>query len=478
MKKKIIWGVIAIVIIIAALMGILYYTTDMFKSPEQLFYKHLAYDSNLFGKTTYEDVMKEVKAQAEASSENAGEITVKMTSTDADAQEVSTVLEKGKITYNMKTVGAENKMQGDITLNYDGKDVVTLDVLRNQDQYGIKVAEAYDKYISVENNNLKALFQKLGADTTNVPDRIEMVDYYQLLNIDDATLKHIEDTYAEVMKQNISAESYSIDKNVTVKIDGTDVTTNAYKLTLTEEQVKTILVKMMETLKTDDTTLDLIVNKYNMIMQPYETMGIAMTSTTTNGTLSTKITKEDLVKAIDEELQDINSTTSSSEVALEMKVYGTKDSRAKIVMDAVENSESVAKVEMDMVKEGNNKKAIISCTTEEVTMTINALENDEKEEVSMLMSNDDATIEVNAAVDNKKSTQMAMKISSDGTTIELNIKDEVKAIENVTVDSFTTENSVKLNDMTQAEMQILVQTIATNVQKILPEKAQLLGINL
>ena len=234
MKKKIIWSVVAVLIIIVALMGILYYTTDMFKSPEQLFYKHLAEDSSLLGKTTYADVIKELKAEAEASRESTGEVTAKITGTDADVQEVATVLEKGKITYNMKTVGTEKKMQGDITLNYNGKDIVTVNLLQNQDQYGIKIEEAYDKYVSVENNNLKALFQKLRVDATDIPDKIETIDYYELLNIDEATLKHIEDTYSEIIKQNIPAEGYSVEKNVIVKIDEADVTTNAYKLTLTE----------------------------------------------------------------------------------------------------------------------------------------------------------------------------------------------------------------------------------------------------
>lgn len=471
MKKKIIWGVVAVVIIIAALLGILYFTTDMFKSPEQLFYKHLTDDSNLLGKTTYADVMKELKSKAESSSENAGEITAKITGTDSDVQEAEAVLEKGKITYDIKTVGAEKKMQGDITLNYDGKDIVTVNVLRNQEQYGIKVAEAYDKYVSVENNNLKALFQKLGVDATNIPDKIEMVDYYEILNIDDATLKHIEDTYTDTIKQNIPAESYSIEKNVTVKIDGTDVTTNAYKLTLTEEQLKTVLEKMMETLKSDDTTLDLIVSRYNMMMEPYKAMGMQMTGTT-------ELTKESLIKAIEDELQEVVDTSAGSETALEIISYGIKDNKAKIVMNAVENNESVAKLEMDTTKEGNDKKATITLSAEDLNMTMKTLENDDNVEANVTISADDANIELNMTVANKKSSTITMKVSSDGTTVEINIKDEVKSTENVTVDDFTTENSVKLNDMTQTEISTLVQTIYTNITNVLPQKAQLLGINL
>ena len=58
------------------------------------------------------------------------------------------------------------------------------------------------------------------------------------------------------------------------------------------------------------------------------------------------------------------------------------------------------------------------------------------------------------------------------------VSEEVKSTENVTVDDFTTENSVKLNDMTQAEISTLVQTIYINVTSVLPQKAQLLGISL
>lgn len=469
MKKKIIWGIIAVLIIVAALMGILYYTTDLFKSPEQLFYKHLADDVNFLGKTTYADVMKELKKEAEASSKNAGEITAKVTTTDTQTQEIATVLEKGKITYDMKTVGNEKKMQGDITLNYDGKDIVTVNVLQNKEQYGIKVAEAYDKYVSVENNNLKALFQKLGVDTTDIPDKIEMVDYYELLNIDEETLKHIEDTYTGVIKQNIPVESYSVEKNVTVKIDGEDVTTNAYKLTLTEEQTKVILEKVLETLKADDTTLNLIIEKYNMIAEPYKAM---------RATMSTEVTKDSLVKAIEDELQDLNDTTTNSGNVLEVIVYGTKNSKAKIAMNVVENETNIAKLEMDMTKNNKDKKAIMTCSAEDTTITMIASESEEKTGLVLTASENDNIVMEFVIVAQGNNTEATMKVTSDGTTAEINMKNELKSTENVTVEDFTVENSVKLNDMTQDEISTLVQTIYTNVTKVLPEKAQLLGINL
>ena len=441
MKKKVILSVIAVLIIVAAVVGILYYTTDLFKTPEQLFYKHLASSSGLLGEMSYEDMMKELQKEKEASMEVAGEITAKVISDDSSLKELGTVLENGKITYNMKTVGSEQKVKNDITLNYNNNDIVTLSVLQNKEQYGIKVEEAYDKYISVENNNLKALFTKLGIDSTNVPDKIEMVDYYELLNIDAETLKHIETTYSTILTDNIPEEAYSVEKEVVINVNNTDITTNAYKLTLTEEQTKLIFTKMLETLKSDDKTLDLIVNKCNAIVEPYETMGEV-----------DKLTKQELVQEIENELTSLNERTSSENNTLELVVYGLKESKSKIEIVLLEENEQIMKVSIDMFKTDSDSNMILNLS-------------DEYDTIEMLMSYND------------KKADVTMKVESDGTTVEVTTKQEVKSTENITVEEFTSDNSVKLNDMTEAEMGQLVQTIYANVMNVLPQKMQLLGID-
>ena len=397
MKKKIILGIVAVIIIIAALMGILYFTTDMFKSEEALFYKHLANNVNFLGKTSYSEAMEEARKEMEASRENAGEITAKITSNVAEAKQVGTVLEKGKITYNIKNVGKEKKSQGDITLNYDGKDIITLNYLQNGEQYGIKVADAYDKYISVENNNLKEVFQKLGINANNIPDKIETVDYYELLNIDEATLKHIKDTYTEVMKQNIPSESYSVEKNATIKIDGRDVNATAYKLTLTEEQTKNILIKVFETLKTDEITLNLIVDKYNKMIEPYKITGMSTTTT------MAEISKESIIEAINEAIRKLNDTTASSTNTMEIIAYGAKDNTARIEMNVLENEAIIFNLKLDMNKD-ENKGTQMEITTDEVTMKLTVVDGKEKTGVVLVASGDGTNMEFVISTENKNTT--------------------------------------------------------------------------
>jgi len=269
MKKKSIFIVLAIIIIAIALLGILYYATDLFKSPKQLFGKYFVSNFELLGENSYEEALKQAKEQSEKNMEVEGEITAKFISDDEDIAQLSQILEKGKIKYNSKTIGKEHKAQNSITLNYNNTDIITLDLLQNNEQYGIKIKEAYDKFISVENNNLKALFEKLGVSSTDIPNKIETIDYYELLKIDDSTLKHINNTYSKVLDENIPEDSYSKEENVTTNINSTEVITNAYKLVLTEQQVSNIMTKVLETLKSDDITLNLIVQLKLMQMINY-----------------------------------------------------------------------------------------------------------------------------------------------------------------------------------------------------------------
>ena len=443
MKKKTALIVTTVVIAVVAILGVLYFTTDLFKTPDQLFYKYFGENLKLTEKMSYEELIFELKKQAEEPMEVEGELTLKMTSDDEENAEISQILEKGKIKYNSKTIGKEQKSKQEITLNYNNKDIVTLNILQNKEQYGIKIAELYEKYISVENNNLKAIFQKLGVDVTDIPNKIETVDYYELLNVDNKTINHITETYSNILKENIPTENYSVEKEVTIKIDETEVKTNAYKLSLTETQLKNIIVKSLESLKADDVTLNLIVDKYNKIVESYGEM-----------IEEEKITKEVLIKEIEKTLEDLKEETVTETKMLELIVYSAKDNKTKIEILGFEDEKVTAKMQIDMIEESATKAKIISS-----------------------ISSEDTLMEIEVSVDNTK-TDCILKIESEGTSIEVNSKQEIKDSQNVVIETFDTTNSVKINDMTQNDIGLLIQEIYTNAMLILPQKMQLLGIDM
>ncbi len=441
MKQKNVWLAISVIFAVLVIIAGLYFATDLFKSPEQLFYKHLTETSKMLGMENYDEVMKQLQQQQQAVAEVEGEISAKITSNDEDVKEVADILGKGKIKYNVKTVGPEQKGQTDVTLNYNQKDIVTLNFRKEKEQYGIKVAEAYDKYVSIENNNLKALFQKLGVDASKVPNKIETIDYKELWNIDKETRNHIKDTYTKIVQETIPSECYTIEQDTSVS----DSTTKIYKLTITQEQLKNTAIKLFETLKTDDITLELIINKYNIMMAPYAMMGMQ--------TNEAQITKDDLKDEIEKSIQQLTKESASNVPALIITVHAAKSGESRIEISMLENNKEVVKFDVRTINKQENKEIRINCLIEDT-------------EINMTMINTD------------KNISASIELKADETTIELNMTAELKTAQNVTVESFTKENSVKLNDMTTQEMNTLVQTIYTNVMKVLPQKMQLLGINM
>ena len=434
MKKKVVSIVIAVIIIIAAVIGILYFTTDLFRSPEQLFYRHIEQNAKMLGSTDYVSVIEDMKKVQEGSYTLTGDASMKVDTGRTSDQQLADALAKAKINYTVKNVGAEQKTQTDMTLNYDNQDVVTLNVIKNKEQYGIKIADIYDKYISIENNNLKALAEKLGMDATQIPDKIEVLDIYDLLTIDKDTFTHINNTYTNIIKENITPDCYTVEKNVTINFGGTDIQANAYKLTLTQEQVKNVIVKVLEILKTDDTTLNLIVEKCNKVTQ-------------LNTTTAQQLTKEDLVQAIEDTLTDLNESSMSISNALEIVTYTTKEDKARIEITAEDTT-----ITMDMSKDANAKLMDVTLKDADTTMNMNT-------------KLEDAT------------ANMVMRVDANGEVVEITVNQKMEETNDITVEDFTTENSVKVNDMSTQEINALIQTLYTNTMEVLPEKMQLLGIN-
>lgn len=439
MKQKNVWLAISVIFAVLVIVAGLYFATDLFKSPEQLFYKHLTETSKMLGMKNYDEVMKQLQQQEQAA-EVEGEISAKITSNDEDVKEVADILGKGKIKYNVKTVGPEQKEQTDVTLNYNQKDIVTLNFRKEKEQYGIKVAEAYDKYVSVENNNLKALFQKLGVDASKVPNKIETVDYKELWNIDKETRNHIKDTYTKIIQETIPSECYTIEQDTSVS----DFTTKLYKLTITQEQLKNTVIKVFETLKTDDITLDLIISKYNTMIAPYAMMGMQ--------TDEVQITKDDLKDEIEKSIQQLTKESASNVPALIITVHAAKNGESRIEVSMLENNKDVVKFDFRTINKQDNKEMRINCSVEDTNINMTMIYTD-------------------------KNISASMKVTAEETTVELNMTAKLKTTQNVAVESFTKENSVKLNDMTTQEINTLVQTVYTNVMKVLPQKMQLLGIN-
>ena len=262
-KKGIIIGiVVAIVIILIAIAGILLVMkTDLFKSNKTLFWKYM---ENGIGSTkitpnTQLEEIEKLKIQSPYTIK--GELT--LNSTD---EQINKTLEKLKLSVNSETDKSNNYSHTNAKINFADTSIFNIDYANTDNIYALKSDEIVTVYLGIRNENLKVLLQKLGVEEiTDFPDEITPTNYADLFKFSEEELNHIKQTYMPVIENGITEDSYSKQTEAVIEKDGVSYNTTSYRLDLTGMQISDILVNMLNTLKRDSITLNLIATKAKIL---------------------------------------------------------------------------------------------------------------------------------------------------------------------------------------------------------------------
>ncbi len=473
LNKKIIVGIIvAVVLVLALACSYVYAKTDLFKSPKHLFYKYLLGECTEF---SYDEFLNEYKNSTEKNYFSNGEFTVNINSEDASIEQVAEIVNNLKYTFETKNMPSENKMSTNLKVDYDNKNLVEASILQNGETYGVKSDILYDKYISVENNNLKELAQKFGIDEDAIPDKIEKVDLYELLYVSKEDRNEILDKYKDVVNKSIPKDKYIAEKNAETKINGETIKANAYKITLNEKESLDTIKSILETAKDDDKLKDLIINKYNIV-----TKNIPEDE-------KEELSKDNITDAIEEALEnikdEIENLDDDDNAEITVKVFASKGKFVKLEVSSNDND----KIEIQKyVKDDKNCIELIS--DDETLM---------KAEYKITKANDtekvEGTVEINSGYDkteiefdiNTKGTSGKGKneiegfisIKTDDIEIEIKAKETVDFDSKVEVETLNDNNSTKLNNLSENELKELFTDVSENAQNKLPSKLEETGLD-
>lgn len=460
--------VVAIIIILALAGGLIYAKTDLFKPADKLFYKYLLGEKTEFD---YDEFLEEVKNAEEKEYSSNGEINanIDMQSISAYARNNLNNINKFKIEFEQKNKPNENKMSSNIKLSYDNKDVVEADLVKNSDIYGIQSDIMHDKYIVVENNNLKELAKKLGMDEENIPDKFEQVEAYDLLYVSKEDRKEIVDKYKQVVNNKIGKDKYTAEKNVETEINGEKIKTNTYKLTITEKEVYETIKSILETAKDDEKTQELIISKYEMINKNVQN--------------SEELTKDNIKDYIDDLISDVDRELKyASEDSMDIIVYVNKGKTVKI--EAKENEDTIS---AEFFEKDNKNNIVISIEDYKLNIEYELKEESNnknlKGTITILSDNEeqgkiDYEIAIKGTIGKGKNEITAkFNIEADEEKIELNIKENVNYDEKVTIEDLDSDKIVKLNDMSEDEIKDLFMEVYKKVQTDLPKVLEETGIS-
>lgn len=486
-KRKLIGIIIILILIIAVGVGAyLYFFTDMFKSPEEAFYKYLgkmarndlSYQEKL-------DQIKEMKSKNFKSNSTVG-IELKTKGTDYLSrlnQVTYDEVSKLKLDVETKNVPSQNKTSSNISLKYNDETLTELKLVKGENIYGLQSEFLDEKYIAIENKNLKSLVRKFGQESVGIPDQIENIDFYDLLYISKADKDKIVNDYSDVIKNSISSDKFSKADNVNQKINGEVKNTKTISLKMTVKEFIDVIIKVLEKLEKDEKTLDILFDKLNKI-------DVATIGTNYIGA-STLNTKEDLEKVIKQIIDKLNDTkeqiVDNKDVEIVLYIVDEEVSRVEFkynneVKNAIECYTADNKKHLDFYttrRDEKNYSYYMEETSRELRKVIgieySINKNESKTEFAIdIFDNVKVGFELEKQNENKNSCRIT--IETKDIAIALNAETNINYEDDIQIEDLDNENSIVLNNMNKEEMEKLFNNIKDTFQEKIMDKLKGLGV--
>ena len=253
---KILITIIVILLVLLLIAGgafaYIYLATDMLKSDKQLFGEYFAQISaeNGFIDNRIAN-LNEKKSQNPY--QNSGEITAEVEYPEEMIK--TSVIDKVKdlvIRFDGKVDSVNQKVEQNIEVDYGNDVILPINYRQHGNKFGLQSDELAPKYIAIRNENLDEFIQKFGVeiDMQEVSNSIEDIEEQAFTQEE---LEQIKQIYLPTLQQQLLEENFSSAKTET---------NESYTLELNDEQIKNIIIKMLELTKQNTVLLD----KVNEIM--------------------------------------------------------------------------------------------------------------------------------------------------------------------------------------------------------------------
>lgn len=485
----------SIIVIIIIITGILLYlNTDMFKSNKTLFFKYFGKNSEnikeieeIFESTEYEKNLKNNKYTDDINIKVNYTNNLQTTSED-NSNTINNVklLIKGEEDKNNKYSYKDFKLEKDKNIatntenqsssensnesNNKEQNIMEVEYIKNDNNYGIRFSDLFKQYLLVENNNLKDLFRKIGyseQELENVPDSIEINDItLSDIKFTEDEIKQLSEKYSEIINKKVSKEKFEKNSKQVITINEKNITTNAYILKLTNEELNNLYVDLLESLKQDE----IILNKIESIQNKINSINI--------NSSESKDLKESFAEEIDLQIEKINKTNIGNQ---ETKIIVYENS-GKTIRTAIQGKDY--EINFDYINTQDEKNIELIVKKDEIE-TYNIKLKKDKDGIKLdIYSNDEnnpikISLEQNKNESDKKcSNNINLKYENANSKLEVSAEQEINIVDNFeNENTLNDQNSILLNGLEKEQLQAVLNQVSEEVQQKINSISEEVKIN-
>lgn len=485
----------SIIVIIIIITGILLYlNTDMFKSNKTLFFKYFGKNSEnikeieeIFESTEYEKNLQNNKYTDDINIKVNYTNNLQTTSED-NSNTINNVklLIKGEEDKNNKYSYKDFKLEKDKNIatntenqsssensnesNNREQNIMEVEYIKNDNNYGIRFSDLFKQYLLVENNNLKDLFRKIGyseQELENVPDSIEINDItLSDIKFTEDEIKQLSEKYSEIINKKVSKEKFEKNSKQVITINEKNITTNAYILKLTNEELNNLYVDLLESLKQDE----IILNKIESIQNKINSINI--------NSSESKDLKESFAEEIDLQIEKINKTNIGNQ---ETKIIVYENS-GKTIRTAIQGKDY--EINFDYINTQDEKNIELIVKKDEIE-TYNIKLKKDKDGIKLdIYSNDETnpikiSLEQNKNESDKKcSNNINLKYENANSKLEVSAEQEINIVDNFeNENTLNDQNSILLNGLEKEQLQAVLNQVSEEVQQKINSISEEVKIN-
>ena len=355
MKKAIIIIIAVLVILVGVFCG-LFFLTDTFNFLKPASNNFSMQAKKLMGTdedpkySEYEDFLNKLKS----GSSNSTDLNMNMNlNVPNSVMNYSTqrLINSSSIKYKGSYDANSKAMLNNIGLYKDNNEVLTLSTVAKDQSFSVSCKDLYDKYLTFDLSKYESFCKAnnitVDAETKQTIDMLSKLKntdsnnfIYDLFYISEEDFNSLHKNYDDILQDLIDKENYKTNKNQKISVNGEDVKTTAYSLTLSGEDSIDFVNKLVDLIKNDSTFKKLIIEKYN-IMVKYSNSLVTAASDIDNDTISgmpsstktasnlPELTESQLDKFLSdlvEDLEDAKDDLNDEDQCIRLTIYSDKKS--------------------------------------------------------------------------------------------------------------------------------------------------------
>ena len=468
-KRKITFIIISIILTIIiglAIVGILYFKTDAFKTNETLFAKYFVQNFDIIELLKSEDTLEIQKKLEENPYTSKVEGNIEYTENIGTSDEnKNNPINRLKLEIQSNIDNLNNYQYRDIAIKNNQENLLKFEYLKQQQKQGIRL-EGIQQFVSNEENDEKDILKYLEIENLDI--LISKINIKSILNFSEEEKQQLMNTYMQIVQKRIAKDKYHKQNNSLITVNNKDVNTNAYYIKITREEFNNIIIDILTQLTKDEIILsriDLIENEIKARYSKYNA----------DENLRTKC-----IEKINNKITDIqNNNIGNDEVRI--TVY---ENNNKNVRTIIENGTEKTSIELYNNVSLRIHKIETNENQEEILIELQKQKDEFYKEVIFnyeKIQNEEIINELKINCDEKlNNNQIIKNINIETSNLKnkgkINIVNNINIVEEISDRITLDTDNVNIKDLNEEKLKIVLELLKQTLEKQLENLSSIIKL--